>query len=558
MFKIAQFRALFTRLSVTFSEQRDRLNALDAAVGDGDHGFTVARAFSAADAALKPENEYVDIGSLLDEAAEALAENAGGAIGPLLAAFFAEGGILLKNKQECDTADLTKFFAGGLNAVMSVGGAKPGQKTLVDAIQPAVTFLEKNKYQSMAIALQTAEEAALEGAQATRDMVAIHGRAHFLGDRSKGYQDAGATSFALIVRCFMEIAQGQELKIETKEVDTQPLIPAGKFINNPDQMIAEDNEGLALCYPEIVQYLPEGFLVRAQKKEPGKVGLAIGHGGGHTPSMGGFVGKGLLDADVYGPIFTCASGVKIGKAVELADHGAGVVLLISNHSGDVLNARLGVRRAMQSGIQVEPVYLGDDIATAPRENFKKRRGLGGLLFSLKVGGAAAEEGQSLAEVARLMRKTNERTASLAVAVRPPTHPATGLPLFEMPPGQVEIGTGVHGEVGVYRGDLLPADQIIDLLLDRLLSDLSIFPEKNLVVFVNGSGGTSRMELNILYRRVHQSLHLRGYNLAGSVVESLFTTQEMGGFSLSLCAIDHELINWWQKPASSACFRWPMV
>ncbi|NMB90252.1 MAG: dihydroxyacetone kinase subunit L [Chloroflexi bacterium] len=555
MFDLKKFRTLFSLLSVKFNEQCQTLNNLDAAVGDGDHGFTISRAFAAADYALR--NDYVELGSLLDAVAESLAENAGGAIGPLLAAFFAEGGIVLRGKQGCSQEDLAQFFEGGLNAVMQVGGAQPGQKTLVDAIFPAVQALQDKKYPSLADALGAAEEAAREGMLSTQGMVAVHGRAHFLGERSKGYQDAGATSFALIVSCFKEAEAGRKVEIHPRENSATGLVPSGKFINRADTMIAEDNEGLAWANAGILTYLPEGFLVRTHKKEPGKVGLAIGHGGGHTPSMGGLVGKGLLDSDVYGPIFTCASGVKIARAIELADRGAGVALLISNHSGDVLNARLGIRRAEQLGIPVEPISLGDDIATAPRAEFTQRRGLGGLLFALKIGGAAAENGKSLAEVAGLMRKTNQRTATLAVAVRPPTHPATGVPLFEMPAGQVEIGTGVHGEVGVYRGDLLPADEIVDLLLAKLVADLADFTEKQVLVFVNGSGGTSRMELDILYRRAHQALHDQGFLIAGSVVDSLFTTQEMGGFSLSLCVVDKELLDLWNEPASAACFRWPI-
>ena len=555
MFDLKKFRTLFTLLSVNFNEQCQALNNLDAAVGDGDHGFTISRAFTAADHALQAD--YPELGSMLDTVAEALAENAGGAIGPLLAAFFAEGGIILRGKQVCSKEDLASFFEGGLKAVMQVGGAQPGQKTLVDAIFPAVQALQDKRYQSLTDALVAAENAAKEGALSTKEMVAAHGRAHFLGDRSIGYQDAGATSFAMIVSCFKDAEAGIKMETRWNQNTTTGFRPSGKFINHADAMISEDNEGLALANPEIITYLPEGYLVRASKKEPGKVGLAIGHGGGHTPSMGGLVGKGLLDSDVYGPIFTCASGVKIAHAIELADQGAGVALVISNHSGDVLNARLGMRRAEQLGIQVEPIYLGDDIATAPRAEFEKRRGLGGLLFALKIGGAAAENGKSLEEVARLMRKTNQRTATLAVAVRPPTHPATGIPLFEMPFGQVEIGTGVHGEVGVYRGDLLPADEIIDMILPKLVDDLSGFSEKQILVFLNGSGGTSRMELNILYRRVHQSLQTQGFEVAGSLVDSLFTTQEMGGFSLSLCTVDKELLDLWNEPASAACFRWPM-
>ncbi|WP_160317473.1 dihydroxyacetone kinase subunit DhaL [Ornatilinea apprima] len=555
MFDLKKFRTLFTLLSVKFQEECQALNNLDAAVGDGDHGFTISRAFTSADHVLQAE--YSELGSMLDTAAEALAENAGGAIGPLLAAFFAEGGIVLRGKQICSNEDLASFFEGGLKAVMQVGGAEPGQKTLVDAIFPAVQVLRDKKYQTLTDALDAAENAAKKGALSTKEMVAAHGRAHFLGDRSKGYQDAGATSFAMIVSCFKDAEAGRSVGIHPQEFSPMKFQPSGKFINHPETMISEENEGLALAYPEILTYLPQGFLVRAYKKEAGKVGLAIGHGGGHTPSMGGLVGKGLLDSDVYGPIFTCASGVKIAHAIELADQSAGVALLISNHAGDVLNARLGMRRAEQLGIQVEPVYLGDDIATAPRAEFEKRRGLGGLLFALKIGGAAAENGKSLAEVAGLMRKTNQRTATLAVAVRPPTHPATGIPLFEMPIGQVEIGTGVHGEVGVYRGDLLPADEIIDLILPKLVDDLSDFHEKQFLIFLNGSGGTSRMELNILYRRVHHSLQNQGFEIAGSLVDSLFTTQEMGGFSLSLCAVDKELLELWNENASAACFRWPM-
>jgi dihydroxyacetone kinase-like protein len=272
--------------------------------------------------------------------------------------------------------------------------------------------------------------------------------------------------------------------------------------------------------------------------------------------MGGLVGPGLLDADVYGPVFTCASGLRIARAIEYAECGGGVVLLVSNHSGDVLNARLALRRARQMGIRVEPVWLGDDIATAPRQQLAERRGLGGLLFALKIGGAAAEAGEPLDKVVRVMQKTNERTATLSVAVRPPTHPASGKPLFEIPDGQMEIGTGVHGEVGVYRGPLLTADAIVDIMIAKLTDDLMSFQPSSLLVFINGAGGTSRTELHIVFRRAWYVLARLGLTPHASVVESLFTTQEMGGFSLSLCAVDAELASYWDAPASAACFRWP--
>jgi len=429
----------------------------------------------------------------------------------------------------------------------------------LDALDPAVKALETSKTQPMELALKAAITAASNGAEKTASMVAKQGRARFVGDRSKGFQDAGANSVILILQALLDAAAGVTAPVKQIEHKTgEEKQPAGKLINRAEDMVVEDNQGLALAYPQLVRLTDDNILVRSTPKASGKVGLAIGHGGGHTPSMGGFIGPGLLDADAYGPIFTCASGVKIAKAIEVADHGAGVVVLVSNHAGDVLNSRLGIRRAQQQGLEVESVLLGDDIATAPRDRMDDRRGLGGMLFALKIGGAAAEAGKSLTEVIRLMRKANERTVSLAVSVRPPTHPATGKPLFEMPEGQIEIGTGVHGEVGVYRGNLLSADEVIDLLMERLLGDLEGISADQMLVFINGSGGTSKMEMHILYRRVAQVLAEKGITVGGVVIDSLFTTQEMGGFSLSLFAADDELIYWWNQKASGPSFRWPLT
>ena len=553
MFNIDQFTDLFSLLRERFDEQMKELNTLDSAIGDGDHGFTMYRTMVAAEIASR--EEFSDLGSGFDAVAEAMAENAGGAIGPLMAALFAEGGVVFKGKQEMELEDYSNFLSGGLAAVQEVGKAKPGDKTLVDALTPAVSAL-MNTSGSLEDGTQAAAVAALEGALATTDMTASLGRARFVADRSQGHQDAGATSLALILQIFYDFITGSRSKTSLKVDQDDFTPPPGKIINHPDNMIQEDNQGLAFLYPDLVQLTPEGILVRSKAKATGKVALVIGHGGGHTPSMGGFVGPGLLDADVYGPVFTCASGVAISRAIKAGDRGGGVVLLISNHSGDVLNARLALRRAQHDNISVEPVILGDDIATASRKNYLERRGLGGLLFALKIGGAAAETGKNLNDVTNLMRKTNQRTATLSVAVKPPTHPATGEALFELPPDQIEIGTGVHGEVGVYRGPHLAADEIITLLLDRLVADLESFNPDNLLVFINGAGGTSKMELHILYRGAYQQLSARGFNITAGVSNSYFTTQEMGGFSLSLCAVDSEMLDYWQMPASGPSFHWP--
>ena len=524
MFKLEDFAAFFTLLDQRFQQEEDALNRLDAAIGDGDHGSTIARAFNGA--AQVSRRAYTDFGAAFEAVSEAVAEQAGGAIGPLLAAFFADMGTQLTEQAELSAAQLAGAMSAGVEALQQVGGAQLGQKTLLDALIPAVRALEENKHLPLAEALAQAAQAAAQGADNTRNLAAMQGRAHFLGERSIGYKDPGAVSIALFFATFSAFMHGERAAALPSAHDhkKEARPPSGKLINAAGDLVQEDLEGLAAAFPQYIRLTADNLLVRAQPKAAGNVGLAIGHGGGHTPSMGGLVGCGLLDADVYGPLFTCASGIRISQAIEAAEHGAGVALLVSNHSGDVLNAKLALRRARQAGIEVEPVYLGDDIATAPRERLAERRGLGGLLFALKVGGAAAEAGKPLAEVVRLMRACNERTATLAVTVRAPTHPASGEPLFSLPAGEIEIGTGVHGEIGVYRGSQMAADEIVDLLMEKLLADLAGFQSSRMLAFVNGSGGTSRAELHILYRRVKQVLakaHIRtGIRRGGITIHHL--------------------------------------
>lgn len=557
IYNLQRFQELFYHLYSIFRANEAELNELDAAVGDGDHGTTMARGFAAvAKAAAKKPHSISD---LFGHVANTLAEETGGAIGPLLAAFFSAGISVFAGKSETGLAEIAAFFQQGYNLVRAVGGAEPGDKTLLDALAPAVQAIENRQDLSLEEGLHLAAEAAELGAQSTREMVASEGRARFLGERSLAHPDPGATSFALLVKAFSEVANGcsVDLPIELTYPAPVDFHPTGAFINSPERMVLEDNQGLALAYPSLVRLTKNDVLVRVKPKSTGKVGLAMGQGGGHTPSMGGFVGQGLLDADVYGPLFTCASGLKIEDAIVQADRGAGVVLLVSNHAGDVLNARLAQQLAQEKGHHVEFVLSCDDVTIAPRENLLRRRGLGGLLFTLKVGGAAAEAGQGLTDVARLMRDTNERTATLGVASRAPEHPLTGKKLFSLPEGRIEVGTGVHGEVGVYRGDLMPVDDLIKLMLDRLVPDLDSFLNGNVYVFLNGSGGTSRMELHILYRSIFNQLSRQGLRVADAVIGSYFTTLNMGGFSLSLCALSEESKPYWDAPADSPSFHWPL-
>ncbi len=546
MFTIKQGKNFFLILKQVFDQQCLALNQLDAVIGDGDHGTTMQRGVNEIFHAIY-KTDCRDFAELFDRAAIAFAEGSGGAIGPILSTFFAEGGALFRGKTALSTQDLAALFKNGAEAIMQVGGASPGEKTILDAILPGYENLAVHVNETPADILEETWQVTKNAAEGTKSMLAKQGRARFLKENSINYQDAGATSFAWIVYALWKAATGESPDPVRNEFPQQYLQSHAKFINSPEDMVRQDNRGLALAYPNLVKCSEDGVLIRARSKERGKTGIAIGHGGGHTPSMGGFVGPGLLDADVYGPIYTCAAGVNIFKAVQHADRGSGVVLLVSNHSGDVLNARLAARRAEQAGIPLEMVLCSDDVATAPRSQILERRGLGGLLFALKIGGAAAERGDDLHSVASLMRATNERTASLSVALNPSS---------ETEPDHLEIGTGVHGEAGVYSGTLKSADDVVKLVMEKLIKDLENFSERRYLIFLNGSGGTSLMELHILFQKAYDLLMQYGIQPAGSVVGSFFTTADTKGFSISLCVLTDEMEMLWNEPAGGPCFHWP--
>jgi len=327
-----------------------------------------------------------------------------------------------------------------------------------------------------------------------------------------------------------------------------------KLINGPERVVEQELEGLALAYPDLVKQISGHAIARSHPKPAGKVGICIGHGAGHEPSMCGFVGPGLLDADVMGEIFACATGAQILEGIGAADRGAGVVLLISNHEGDVLNGKMATKMARLRGLNVRPVVLYDDTSTAPKGSEPERRGIAGLVFQVKVGGAAAEAGWPLDEVVRVIEKSRDWTRSLAVAVAPGTHPLTGRPMFELPPGQMSVGMGVHGERGVYQGPLLSADETMDRVAGAILADLPFAAGDEVVAFLNGSGATSLLELHLLFRRLAHTLRDRGIRLHRAVIGEYITSQETAGFSLSLCKVDEELKALWDAPANGPYFK----
>ncbi|MBN8590558.1 MAG: dihydroxyacetone kinase subunit DhaK [Anaerolineae bacterium] len=328
-----------------------------------------------------------------------------------------------------------------------------------------------------------------------------------------------------------------------------------KLLNQRSMILREMLQGLVSAYPDVVRLTDDGLIVRAQPKAPGKVGLVIGNGSGHEPAMIGFVGSGLFDVNVPGEIFTAPGPDRIVAGIKAADRGTGVLLCVSHHAGDLMNAEMALELCqMESGINVEMVVLYDDISSAPKGSEPERRGTAGLFFVWKMLGAYAETGASLTECKRLAEHIRDNTRTLALALTSAASPVTDEVMFELPDDEMEIGMGVHGEVGIGRHKLLSADATIDLMLPRLLEDLPFNAGDEVLVLLNNSGSMTLMELYILHRRVAQRLTEAGVHRYKSWIGPYATTQEMAGFALSLCRIDDHMKQLWDAPCNGAFLK----
>ena len=245
---------------------------------------------------------------------------------------------------------------------------------------------------------------------------------------------------------------------------------------------------------------------------------------------------------------------RVIEAVKQADFGAGVVLIVFNHEGDVLSSNMAIQMAERQGIKMKRVLSSDDVSNAPRNDQDNRRGLIGTLMVIKVAGAAAEAGYSFEEVLRVAEKMSLSTATISVAATPATHPATGHPFFELPDDEMEVGMGQHGEAGVGRMKLKSADETAEIMLNNLLKDLEVKSGERLVVFINGTGATTLMEMFIVFRRVSQLLAEKGIGLAGAQIGELLTVQEQGGFQMSIGRVDSELEKLYNASCDAAYYK----
>lgn len=326
-----------------------------------------------------------------------------------------------------------------------------------------------------------------------------------------------------------------------------------KMINHPKNLVREELEGYTAAYANWVRLVEPNMILRANPKSPGKVGIAMGNGPGHEPAMIGFVGEGILDVNVPGEIFTAPGAPRIVEGIKAADHGAGVLLYVANHAGDVLNAGMAIEMAHDMGLNVESVVLWDDIASAPPDQPEERRGIAGQMFPFKMAGSAAEEGLSLSEVKRIAEKARDNTRTLAVALTSCINPVTAELMFDLPVDEIEVGMGVHGEAGAGRRKLGTADEIMDIVAERVIRDRPYVAGEEVCVLINGMGSTTLMEMFILYRRLAAILSSKEITVYKARIGNFITTQEMAGFSLSLCAVDAELKHFWDAPADCPYF-----
>ena len=328
-----------------------------------------------------------------------------------------------------------------------------------------------------------------------------------------------------------------------------------KFLNSADTFLDDSLAGFAAAHPDIVVDPEQRIITRAQPLRPGKVGLVSGGGSGHEPLHGGFVGLGMLDAACPGEVFTSPVPDQILAATIAVDAGAGVVHIVKNYTGDVLNFQLAAELADDAGISVETVLVNDDVAVEDSTWTAGRRGTGATILVEKLAGALAERDADAARVAALGRRVNEASRSFAVALTACTVPAAGKPGFDLPEGQMEVGVGIHGEPGRRREPAAGAREIVAMSLDAILGDLGTCAGDQTIVLVNGLGGTALGELYLVYGEVAAALRARGLTIARNLVGSYMTSLDMAGVCLTVCRADQELIELWDAPVNTPALRW---
>jgi len=328
-----------------------------------------------------------------------------------------------------------------------------------------------------------------------------------------------------------------------------------KFINDPADVVKESLAGLAAAHPDLVRVDFENQIVVRKDAPTGRVAIISGGGSGHEPMHGGFVGAGMLDAACPGEVFTSPVPDQMLAATKAVDGGAGVVHIVKNYTGDVMNFKLAAELAEDENIKVESVLTNDDVAVEDSLYTAGRRGVGVTVLAEKIAGAKAEAGGSLAEVAAIARKVNDNGRSFGVAFTSAWTPASPTPTFEIGADEMEFGVGIHGEPGRRREKVKPAAEIVAEMAEAILGDLDAPSGSNVLAFVNGLGGTPTIELYVVYNELAKQLKERGLTATRSLVGDYITSLEMAGASITLLKLDDELTELWDAPVHTAALRW---
>lgn len=329
-----------------------------------------------------------------------------------------------------------------------------------------------------------------------------------------------------------------------------------KLINNPDDVVQEALKGMEIAHADIlkVNYDP-AFIVRADAPRQGKVGVVSGGGSGHEPMHGGFVGRGMLDAACPGAVFTSPTPDQMEEATKAVNGGKGVLHLVKNYTGDVLNFETAADLCQAEGIDVEAVVIDDDVAVKDSLYTAGRRGVGATVLIEKIIGAAAERGMDLGELADLARTLNSQARSMGMALTSCIVPAAGKPTFDLGPDEIELGIGIHGEPGRERTKIKTAAELVEYMSDAVFSDLPFRKGDEVIVMVNGMGGTPLIELYLLYGELERVARAKGVRIQRRLVGNYITSLEMQGYSITALKCDDQIVGLWDDPVHTAGLRW---
>jgi dihydroxyacetone kinase-like protein len=328
-----------------------------------------------------------------------------------------------------------------------------------------------------------------------------------------------------------------------------------KLINDPQDVVAEALQGIEAAHPDLRVDHQHKIIYRGDAPRRDNVGIVSGGGSGHEPLHGGFVGLGMLDAACAGEVFTSPVPDQMLAATKLVDGGAGVLHVVKNYTGDVMNFDMAAEMAAASGVEVLSVVTDDDVAVQDSTWTAGRRGVGVTVLLEKIAGAAAEQGRTLEQVADIARQVNANGRSMGLALSSCTVPAAGKPTFDLGENEMELGVGIHGEPGRQRVPLGTARQIAEMLVEPVLADLPFSNGDNVIAFVNGLGGTPLIELYVMYNEVNRILTAHGVQVARSLVGSYITSLDMAGTSVTLLKVGDELLSLWDAPVNTPALRW---